>query len=287
MASLVRKCVTLLRAPVNSVSFAARQAVRWGRGCPPLVNEDKAELFDYLAGSDRIAADARERQLCEHHDLEPLRGMSTRLDYRDNLWLLDSMTHLLRDVQLPLPRGVLRVMDIGAKNWSYVFALDRFFRSDYPGRQEVELVGVEIDGHGIYRDFHSRADHARAYVAQVGNSRIDYRVADFLSLPIGEPLDVVTLFYPFLTRHALLTWGLPLRHFRPDRILARALEHLRPGGLMVVFNQTSRERDLLHGMLRDLGVAPTASMPLRSKLVGYWHQTQDRWGTVIRRPAVA
>ncbi|MEE9126578.1 MAG: hypothetical protein V3U11_05515, partial [Planctomycetota bacterium] len=79
MVSLVRKCVTLLRAPINSVSFTARRAVGWRRGCPLLVNEDKAELFDYLQGSERAAAQVRELDLRERNDLGHLRQASTRL----------------------------------------------------------------------------------------------------------------------------------------------------------------------------------------------------------------
>jgi SAM-dependent methyltransferase len=282
MVSLVRKCMTLLRAPVNSVSFTARKAVGWRRGCPLLVNEDKAELFDYLVGSERALAQARELDLRQRHDLRDLRQASTRLDYRDNLWLLDSMEGLLQDVELPQSEaGVLRVLDVGAKNWNYAFALERFFRSR-SSRNGIELVGIEIDGHGIYPDLRSRADYAEAYVAQINNPTVHYRVGDFLELA-DESFDVVTLLYPFLTRHALLAWGLPLGQFRPRRILARALEVLRPGGVLVVFNQTRHERDLLVAQLRDLGVDASVTAALRSKLVGHWQQTQDRWGTVVRR----
>jgi SAM-dependent methyltransferase len=279
VTSLLRRCFTLLRAPVNSVSFATRNTIGWRRGCPVLVNEDKVELFDYLEGPEQDAATSREADLRERYGLGELRRLSSRLDYRDNLWLLDNLERLLADVELPQPIETverLRVLDIGAKNWNYVFALQRFFG-------DASLMGVEVDGHGIYPDLRSRADHAEAYVSQTGNPRVHYQVTDFLDLT-DRHFDVVTLFYPFLTRHALLAWGLPLGHFKPRRILARALDVLRPGGLLVVFNQSNHERSLLHGMLRGLGVDPSVTMPLQSKLVGYWYQTQDRWGTVVRRP---
>ena len=50
----------------------------------------------------------------------------------------------------------------------------------------MELTGIEVDGHGVYADLHSRSDYAGAYAEQTGNPRVRYEVGDFLEL-LSEP----------------------------------------------------------------------------------------------------
>ena len=244
-----------------------------------LVNELKDDLFAYLGTKDRRRCERREGELLDSYDLTGLRTCSSRIDYRENLYLVDALESLLTD-QVEIPARDLRVVDVGSKNWNYVFGLERFWRHVDQGEgRRVEMLGFEIDGHGVYRNLRSRCDYARAYVAQTGNSRVDYRVDDFMACD-QTAVDAVTMFYPFMTRYALLQWGLPLSCFGPGDLLRRALTVLRPGGVLVVFNQTATERDILHGLLTRLGADIVCAEPLRSKLVHYHHRAVDRWATV-------
>ncbi len=280
MATGLDKALTMLRAPANSALFALRRTLRWRRGAPVMVGQDQGGLFDYLGAADAAAAAERHQALDDCYDLGALRAASGRADYRDNLSLLASLEDLFAAGEIELPRQ-LRAVDVGAKNWSYVYGLERFLRYwRQPAGRQVELAGVEIDGYGIYRDFRSRCDHALAYVAQTGNPRVEYRVQDFLEFAASD-LDVVTIFYPFLTRYALLQWGLPLACYQPRRLLEHAVAMLAPRGVLVVFNQTAAERDLLHGLLAELGVIVVACEPLATKLVDYHPRTEDRWGTLV------
>ena len=288
MANRLKKSLTLLRAPANSLAFALRRGLQWQRGSPELHDEDKSDLFDYLSkeGDSRDECEARHGELLAAYDLSSLRAGSSRVDYRDNLYLLDVLETLFAD-QPQFESKAIRVVDVGSKNWNYVFALERFWRH-WNGQQgrRVSMLGVEIDGYGVYRDLHSRFDHAKAYVEQTGNGAVQYRVQDLLRCE-ESGIDVVTMFYPFLTRYSLLQWGLPLACFRPREMIAEALGMLGDGGSLVVFNQTRVERDILRRIVADCGATIVTSVSIRSRLVHYYERTQDRWASLVRPRAVA
>lgn len=288
MANQLRQSLTLLRAPANSLAFALRRRLQWQRGDPKLHDEDKSDLFSYLSeeGDFRDECEARHGELLAAYDLSALWARSSRVDYRDNLYLLDALETLFTD-QPSFASKPVRVVDVGSKNWNYVFALERFWRhwTSRRGRR-VSMLGIEIDGYGVYRDLHSRFDHARAYVDQIGNGAVQYRVQDFLRCE-ESGIDVVTMFYPFLTRYSLLQWGLPLGCFRPREMIAKALGMLGDSGSLVVFNQTQVERDILRRIVADCGAVIVTSVPIRSRLTHYHERTQNRWANLVCSRSVA
>ena len=254
------RLLAFTRIPGNALSFLIREVLHWSKGRPALWQEDKADLFRYL-GSGEAAALERERALSLRYRLAPLKALSTAALYRKNLYLLDCLEQAASGLApcgapgapltplepvAPEPIGSaapLRAADVGAQDWHYVFGLERWLRyGGDPAGRDVALTGIELDGHGIYPDFHSRADYARAYAEQTGNPSVRYLTGDFLRCPL-EGLDLVTVFYPFVTRHALLLWGLPLRFFEPAGLLERAAAVTRPGGWLVVFCHTSEEQE--------------------------------------------
>lgn len=290
MASRWRKGMVFLRAPMNSMAFALRRQLSWSRGVPALRQEDKDGLFAAAAPELAAALERREADLDTRYDLGALRSCSTRADYRENLYLLDALERVCAGLEWS-PGRPLRVLDVGARNWNYVFGLHRFF-SHHGSRdpRPVELLGLEIDGHGIYQDLHSRADHAQAYVRQLGQPEVRYEVMDFLDYRNdpssgGPGFDAICLLFPFLTRYALLSWGLPLSCFEPRRLLAHAVALLRPGGRLIVFNQTDRERDLLGAALDGSPCQALEQVSLHSELSPYGAATVDRWGSLYLKPA--
>ncbi len=270
----------LVGGAVDGVRFALRQAVGFRRGPPVLGDEPKDALFDYLPAEDARRAERCELALRERYRLEALYAHSTRLDYRDNLVVLEALEALVGGRRI-VPTGdvSVRVVDVGSKNFSYAFALERYFRRATGGTRAPSVLGVELDGHVVYRDLRSRRDYAEAYAAQTENPDVRYLVADFCELE-AEPFHVTTLFFPFVTRHALVRWGLPPRFFAPDRLLRRAAE-LTPRGHLIVFSQTEDERDELVRLAEGIGLRVRATVPIRSKLVHYHELTDDRHGTLL------
>jgi SAM-dependent methyltransferase len=275
----LRAPLVLLRAPGNALGFLVRRRLRWTGGeCAP-ANEDKRALFPWLAGGEQVEAEARERDLRARYELGELHAHSTRLHYCENLALLDGLERLFATHDLPV--GPLRALDAGCGLFQYATALQRFLALGRGRSRPVRLRGIELDAHGIHRDGHSRADHARAH-ARLAGKGVTFEEADFTRERYPAQ-DVVTLLYPFLTRRALLAWGLPLAHFRPREFLAAAADAVRPGGLLVVANQTDAEHELLCDELRALALEPLAKVSLASRLVPYAERTADRVGSLWRR----
>jgi SAM-dependent methyltransferase len=270
-----------LRLPFNAIAFAARRALRLRRGRPDHPNEPKDDLFDFA--EDRAAVEARERELRARYALAPLHARSSRHVYRENLYVLDALDTLVGDRAAALP-AALRALDVGSQDFRYAFALERWLsRAATTTPRAVSLTGIEIDGHPIYADRHTRADHAEAFAAETGNPEVRYRVADFLACEV-ERAHVVTLFFPFVLSYALVRWGLPLRHFRPEPLLAKIADALEDGGLLVVVNHTHEEhaaQRLLLAALPSLEVV--GSWPVPGRMVDYGDDVPERTLTLARR----
>lgn len=280
-----------LTVPLRFFSFTLRNQLKWRRGLPPLTQESKEGLFSYLSLSPKKQkqAEKRHQELVDRYQLLPLKRLSLRQVYSDNLYLLDCLEDLLSGYLTDLDffpstaKKNLLALDIGCRNWDYVFALNQFLQN-LPGSQSQphELHGIEVDAYGIYPNFYSRLDYALAFTRQTENPNVHYHVGDFLKVPF--PLvDVIFLFYPFLLPRPLLKWGLPLRFFQPQKIISKAVSLLQPGGMMIVFNQTMNERDRLLQILQNENVRILKTKMLESQLVSYYAQVEDRQGTVIMK----
>ena len=110
-------------------------------------------------------------------------------------------------LKLPVgPDGVVRAADLGCGDFHYAIGLQQWLARHVPSSlpdeavpRKVVLRGLELDGHGIYRDGHSRADHARARArsACADGGLVQFEVADAVHARLPEQ-DVVSLFFPFL-----------------------------------------------------------------------------------------
>lgn len=275
--------LTVLFAPLNRVRFALRRAVGFSRGAPELPNEDKDALFDYLEGDARAKAEARAKDLAANYDLSRVQARSTRVAMRENLYVLDLLDAHAAEHAVPSPSPT--VVDVGSKDFVYAPALLAFARARLalPDGDAPELTGVELDGHVVYEDLRSRADHAAAWAALAGPTA-RYRVQDFLAFTPEHPATLVTIFYPFVTRFALLRWGLPASEYRPERLLAHAAEMLSPRGVLVIVNHTHEERDILRALMAKIDdVTHVASADVTSTLVDYHDDVSERSVSVYVR----
>lgn len=264
-------------APFNAAAFSLRRRLAWTRGPVTHGNEPKAGLF-----RDAPMLARRERQLRKRYDLERLRDGSTVHAYRENLYVLDVLDHVT------LPRGErVRAVDVGSQDFRYAFGIARWL-----GRfgRTVELTGIELEGHHVYADLHSRKEHAEAFASEVDHADVRYVVGDFTACePCGtDPtakLDVITFFFPFVLEYALVRWGLPRRFFEPRRIFDHAFSLLKPGGTVVVMNHTEAERVRQVELLEACGFMVESSAAAKSELVDYAADVPERSLTIARRPA--
>ncbi len=150
----------------------------------------------------------------------------------NNYEYLDLLDRAWDHSSLPRPAGGV-VCDVGCASFWYAATLQAFFRAR-------ELVGVEVEGHRLFSDGHTRIDYANGYVAEFPHAR--FLVADYVACELSA--DVVTLWFPFLTPVAILAWRLPLSLLAPDRLFARIGRNLRPGGVLVVVNHGLAEEAL-------------------------------------------
>ncbi len=123
--------------------------------------------------------------------------------------------------------------DIGCASFWYAAALQAFFR---PAR----MVGVEVEGHRLFRDGRTRIDYAAGYLAHLPNAR--FVVADYAAY--REPADLITAWFPFLTPSAILAWRLPLSLLRPAALFRQIQHNLRTNGLFFMVNHGLTEGDL-------------------------------------------
>ncbi len=286
MASALQNAAALLRAPAAELGFLLRSSLRWRRGAPTLRDEDKAGLF---AGDPAVAAEVAD--LASAYALAPLFARSTVAHWLANLALLRGLARLAAAAGARVPAGddgVVRAVDVGSGDFHYAFALQRWLaRAGAATPRPVELLGVEVDGHGVYRDGRARVDHAIAHAALAAGpgASVRYEVADFARRR-RPAVDVVTAFFPFLSAYACLQWGLPVSRLRPRRLVERAVATVRPGGWLVVVNQTPDEREDLGRLLAGQPVRLLAETSWRADFVPWAAQTISQIGTLwARTPA--
>ena len=297
MPSTWQQGLSWLRAPANELAFALRNALRWSRGAPILPDEGKQDLFAALSPKARAQAERVANELTQRYDLHRLLARSTRASWAGSLQHLLGLERLVGTLPLPMGAdGVVRALDVGCGDFHYATALQRWLarqaststtaaNSNSPATaSSVVLRGIELDGHGLYADWRSRADHARAHadLAAVAGSTVLFQVGDFTRLALPTQ-DVVTAFFPFLTSYACLRWGAPVSRCSPRRLLARAVATVRPGGWLLVVNQTNDECGRLRRLLAQHPVELVASCEWQCDLVPWRESTCGQIGSLWRR----
>jgi SAM-dependent methyltransferase len=222
-----------LRSLRHRFWFGLSERLRWSRGTfresPALVLSEAPDQ------AERIAA----LQSCYQVKFEAQLGRATSLNNYEYLDLLDRLWRA-GGLERPAPGALC---DVGCANFCYAAALQAFF-------QPTELVGIDIEGHRLYRDGHTRIDYAAGYVAALPNAR--FLLADYVNLEL--PADVITAWFPFVTPEAMLAWRLPLSLLTPARLFARVRGNLRPGGLFVMANHGLAEAGIAADLCSAAGL---------------------------------
>jgi SAM-dependent methyltransferase len=190
----------------------------------------------------------------------------------NNYEYLDILDRAWSDAALNRPSGGL-LCDVGCASFWYAAMLHAFFRPR-------ELVGVDVEGHRLFRDGRTRIDYATGYVSDLPNAR--FMVADYATCDL--PADVVTAWFPFVTPEAILAWRLPLTLLAPQRLFQRVFHNLRPKGMFVMVNHGDAEFDRaaplcdaagLRCIIRAASAGILSAHRLRPPIVSCWSRAAE------------
>lgn len=259
----------------NRLDFGLRNRLRWSRGlyCEPaeLIAGAKDELFrdDPVARGQMEALEAR-------YALATVQKAASRERYLETLSCLAWLDFAFEQAPgwFESRRDSVRWLDVGAKNWAYVGALEVFTRARLS--ETFQLDGIELDPYRRYANLHTRADYARAFIREIPQAR--YHEGNVLDW--RESAEVISHFLPFVFPTPLLAWGLPLDEFRPEALLRYTCGLLSPGGVMLIVNQGPDEAEAQQALLaavqpdfaldvRNLGQLPTPFIQYRYPRYGW------------------
>ncbi len=216
--------------------YGVSERVRWTRGAfqetpsrvLPAATLEQAERIAALRGAYQVQFELAMTAATAAHNYE-------YLEILDRAW---------SGAGLARPRGGL-LCDVGCASFWYAAALHAFFRPD-------RLVGVDVEGHRLFRDGHTRIDYAAGYLAPFAEAR--FVIADYRNLELSA--DVITAWFPFVTPAAILAWRLPLTLLAPEQLFRRILLNLRPEGVFVMANHGAAEAAIAQDLCIATGLRP-------------------------------
>lgn len=178
-----------------------------------------------------------EREVEAKFGLAHLRRNLRPATYQKNLatlWILDQMeTHRF------LPSGPLSILEPGCQDFSRLPGLRAFFKR---WGRIAKFSGIEIDPYPILANLHSRADLAHYYLSLPGGAPTDsYRQGNFFHCL--EPSQVIFAFYPFVSAHPALAWGLPSDLGDAARWAESLVMNLQKEGIALVVHQGKWEEE--------------------------------------------
>lgn len=178
-----------------------------------------------------------EMELTERYEMRQWRLRLSPLQFQRNLatlWILSSFKSWEKIIKL----SAMDVLEVGCQDFSRLPALKSFFK--HWGVQ-AKITGIEVDAYPILSDFHSRWDRAQ-YYRQLLGSEDDYVVADFFKYQ--KTAQGIFCFFPFVSEHPALRWGLPARFADGQKWLQGFLKCLAPDGFLFVVHQGEGEQEV-------------------------------------------
>jgi SAM-dependent methyltransferase len=249
-----------LRSLRHGFWLGVSERVRWSRG---VFEETPAAVLHPLPSdqAERMAALQDRYQARFESSLAEASSLNNYeyLDLLDRAWSSAGLRH---------SGGV--VCDVGCASFWYAAALCAFFRPE-------ALIGVEVEGHRLFKDGHSRFDYARGYVSRLPNA--EFVIADYSGY--SRAADVITAWFPFLTPNAILAWRLPLSLLGPEPLFRQIRHNLRPDGLFFMVNHGPREAEHASRLCGAAGLAAAWTGEIRSIFGG--HRLEPPIASIWRR----
>lgn len=241
--------VQQLQSACNRFTYAMRNFLHWELGTLQEPAFEPETLFEGLTLPARQTAQNLLKTYAPDYSLAPRMSM---MRLRENLTYLHWLACFYEQAPgafhaLAAESSTLHWLDVGAKNWSYVNALDAFIRKHFP--QPYRLDGVELDPHRRYLSGKTRGQSAKSYIGGLVNAQ--YHAMDIRDWRLKA--QVITHFLPFLAPETHLAWGLPLQFYKPQAILTHLIKTLHPGGVLMVVNQGEWEAETQAQLFRAVG----------------------------------
>lgn len=256
----------------NIIDFRLRNLFKLSKKAYNPSNEPKEGLFDNFKDQIKPAALKKEIEYLEKYRLQKLKENSTRRIYLENL----NMIELLETyVNIKNNINQLEILDIGSKNWFYVEGKYNFFKYNNQ-EKNIFMTGIEIDAHRLYTDFYSRQDYALYYIKNLENCK--YIAGDVMRHK-GQ-YDFITWFFPFVTSEPLLNWGLPLKFYKPEKMLDHVFSLLKPDGTLIILNQGKEEYIKQEELLKKLNIPYLKQGTFNSSFIDF---SFERYVTVVSK----
>ena len=166
--------------------------------------------------------------LKEKYDLSRLYKYND-INFLTNLYFLD-----IFDKYIFPEKKNTSVLDIGSKNWNYAGSEYIFFNKN---ADELCLNGIELDAYRLCTNLYNRFEISKFYTKDFKNT--NYIAGDFMSH--YKRYDYIIWILPFITEYPHMRWGLPLKYFKPEKMLEHAFGLLNKGGEMLIINQGENE----------------------------------------------
>jgi hypothetical protein len=188
-------------------------------------------------GDRNLSLSDSETFLEKKYGLSPLKEKISPAVYKKNLatlWIMEEM-----QMHQFLPKGKIRGLEAGCQDFSRLPALRAYFRRW--GRL-AQILGIEIDAFPILSNLHSRFDIAQYYLSLSGGASEDrYEAGNFFeSLAKANTLFA---FYPFVSEHPALAWGLPADLGNPKRWVEAICSSLNEEGVALLVHQGPWEQE--------------------------------------------
>ena len=182
------------------------------------------------------------KYLKQKYDLSPLEKLN-RINFFTNLHYLAVFDKYIT----PPQKENIRILDVGSKNWNYAGSEYIFFRNL---AKDLTLTGIELDGYRLCTNFYNRLEIAKFYAKDLPNT--NYIVGDFMEH--NEKYDYIIWILPFITKYPHIKWGLPLKYFKPEKMLAHAYNLLNENGEMLIINQGEDEYNIQTELNKNLNL---------------------------------
>lgn len=185
--------------------------------------------------------------------------------------ILKNLSTLLWLEEMGINRISESVLEVGCQDFSRLPALRAYFSPNHP-----QILGIELDAYPLLQDFHSRKDKADYFCSLATKS--EYRCQDFFTF--REPHSLVLSFYPFVSLHPALAWGLPSRYGDAGQWLQSFERNLKPKGFLFVVHQGKWEEDCFDEVRRGARLELVERKVLSTELYSLPHPPH---GSLYRR----